>query len=71
MGLQCHAIISSELVQPGQLTDETIEIFGVAKSTSSMTLPTAHIQVQSKYVTSLIPAAVLSDPIFRLTLGSK
>lgn len=50
-GLQCQAIISSKLVQYSQLIDVTIEIFGVSKSASSIKLPIAHINVQSKYVT--------------------
>lgn len=36
-----------------------------------MTLPVAHIQVQFKYVTGTILAAVLSDSIFPFILGCK
>lgn len=68
-GLQFHSIVSTELVQPDQLTDETIEILGVTKNAPSMTLLIAHINVQPKYVTGRIPAAVMNDPIFPLILG--
>lgn len=56
-GLEYHAVVSSELVKPSLLTDETIKILEVIKSALSIKLQIAHIEVQSKYVTRIIPAA--------------
>lgn len=63
-----YSFSSKELVQLGQLTDETMETHGVTRSKTTMTLPIAHIQVQSKYLTGAIP---LCYPAYPLILGCR
>ncbi|BFZ04382.1 hypothetical protein BsWGS_07421 [Bradybaena similaris] len=70
-GLLYDAIVDSALVQPDQLTGQTIEILGMTKSGPSMTAPIANISVESKYVTGTISAAVLEEPLYPLILGCK
>ena len=70
-GLDGEAVVDASLVSPDQLTGETIEIQPAMRSAVTMTLPIAKVEIKSRYVTGIIPAAVLSDSLFPMIIGTK
>ncbi|WP_353817148.1 aspartyl protease family protein, partial [Acinetobacter baumannii] len=70
-GLSYDAIVSESLVSRADLTDKTVDLQGADLTKPTTTCPIAWIEVESRYVTGRIQAAVLQKPLYDLVLGCR
>ena len=70
-GLAFDATVSRDLIDPGDLTEKTVTLQCLNTSLPTTQHPIAWIDVQSRFVTGRIKAAVLDNPIHGLVLGCK
>ena len=67
-GCSYDAIVNKSLIQPEDMTGETVEIRTIGWNSPARTLPVAHIHVETSYVHGKIRAAVMDDSIYDLVL---
>lgn len=71
-GLNVNCVIAKWLVTPGQLIELRVEMNGAMKSSPTLTLPIARrMHIDSKYVTEIISASGMTDPIYPVLLGNR
>jgi hypothetical protein len=68
-GLFFEAIVASRLITPGDLTGESVTVSYANTDIPPTSHPVAQVEVQSKYVTGRLRAAVIERPAFDLILG--